>query len=77
MQLINILTLSNANGVGVFFPKGLLGAITKPTGYNASTPANQAYPSQLASQPTDLVTSQVRLTSTPLPTRHRPCSRAM
>lgn len=78
VQVINILTLGNADGVGVFFPEGLLGAITKPTGYNASSPGNQAYPSQLASQPADLVTSQVRLIInsmmlTPLPTRHRPC----
>ena len=59
VQLINILTLGNPEGVGVFFPKGLLGAITKPTGYNASSPGNQAYPSQLASQPANLVTTQV------------------
>ena len=61
MQLINILTLGNPEGVGVFFPEGLLGAITKPTGYNASSAGNQAYPSQLARQPPDIVTTQVRL----------------
>ncbi|CAL5223508.1 g6035 [Coccomyxa viridis] len=57
-MLINILTLGNVDGVGVFFPKGLLGAIVKPTGYNASSSGNQAYPSQLAAQPADLVTTQ-------------------
>ena len=62
-QLINILTLGNVDGVGVFFPKGLLGAIVKPTGYNASSSGNQAYPSQLAAQPADLVTTQVGLFS--------------
>lgn len=60
VQLINILTLGDPEGVRVFFPKGLLGAITKPTGYNASSPGNQAYPCQLASQPANLVTTQVR-----------------
>jgi len=43
-QNINILTLGNPDGVGVFFPKGLLGTITKPTGYNASDPADQDFP---------------------------------
>ncbi len=63
-QLINILTLGNVDGVGVFFPKGLLGAITKPTGYNTSSSGNQAYPAQLAAQPADLVTTQVGCAST-------------
>ena len=34
MQVINILTLGDPNGVGVFFPKGLNGAINKPTGFD-------------------------------------------
>jgi len=35
-QNINILTLGSPNGIGVFFPNGLNGVITKPTGYNAT-----------------------------------------
>ena len=34
MQIINILTLGSPDGVGCFFPKGLLGRINKPTGYD-------------------------------------------
>ena len=60
-QIINILTLGNVDGVGVFFPQGLRGAIVKPTGYNVSSSGNQAYPAQLAAQPADLVTTQVKL----------------
>ena len=33
LQLINIETLGNPNGIGVFFPNGYVGAINKPTGY--------------------------------------------
>jgi len=35
-QNINVLTLGSPNGIGVFFPNGLNGVITKPTGYNAT-----------------------------------------
>ena len=52
LQLINILTLSNPNGIGAFFPNGLLGKLNKPTGY--SNAANL-----LADFPTDAVASQV------------------
>ena len=47
MQNINILTLGNPEGKGVFFPNGLLGAITKPYGYNMSDPGNATFPSGL------------------------------
>ena len=33
MQLINIYTLGNPDGVGVFFPDGLVGNINSPAGY--------------------------------------------
>ena len=52
LQLINILTLGNPNGVGAFFPNGLLGKLNKPTGF-----ANSA--NLLADFPTDAVASQV------------------
>ena len=52
LQLINILTLGNPNGVGAFFPNGLLGKLTKPTGF-----ANSA--NLLANFPPDAVASQV------------------
>ena len=45
MQNINILTLGNPEGKGVFFPEGLLGAITTPTGYNKTDPGNETFPS--------------------------------
>ena len=44
VQLINILTLGDPQGIGVFFPEGLLGAINKPTGYNTSAPGTNAFP---------------------------------
>jgi hypothetical protein len=44
MQLINILTLGSPEGVGVFFPDGLLGAINKPTGYASSAPGTNPFP---------------------------------
>jgi hypothetical protein len=44
---INILTLGNPQGKGVFFPNGLLGAITTPYGYNMTDPANETFPSGL------------------------------
>ena len=36
LQIINILTLGSPDGIGCFFPKGFLGKINKPTGYDAS-----------------------------------------
>lgn len=33
MQLINMYTLGNPDGVGVFFPDGLVGNINSPAGY--------------------------------------------
>jgi len=47
LQNINILTLGNPEGKGVFFPEGLLGEITTPTGYNKSDPGNETFPSGL------------------------------
>ncbi|CAK0780436.1 hypothetical protein CVIRNUC_005053 [Coccomyxa viridis] len=41
---INILTLGNPQGKGVFFPEGLLGNITTPYGYNMSDPGNETFP---------------------------------
>ena len=42
---INILTLGNPDGVGVFFPNGLIGAISKPTGYNMTASGTDDFPS--------------------------------
>lgn len=42
-----------------FCPQGLLGAITKPTGYDTSVPANQNFPPR-AVDTTGLVATQVR-----------------
>ena len=47
---INILTLGNPDGVGVFFPNGLIGAISTPTGYNVTSDG-------LADFPTDPMTA--------------------
>ena len=44
MQNINILTLGNPQGKGVFFPEGLLGNITTPYGFNMSDPGNETFP---------------------------------
>lgn len=44
VQNINILTLGNPQGKGVFFPEGLLGNITTPYGYNMSDPGNETFP---------------------------------
>ena len=55
LQLINILTLGNPNGTGVFFPNGLSGAITKPTGFDKVGDGFTDFPS------TSLVAGQVRL----------------
>ncbi len=58
MQNINILTLGNPEGKGVFFPNGLLGAITTPYGYNKTDPANETFPSGLT-QNSALLDTQV------------------
>lgn len=42
---INILTLGNPDGVGVFFPNGLIGAISKPTGFNVTASGTDDFPS--------------------------------
>ncbi|KAK9819242.1 hypothetical protein WJX81_003477 [Elliptochloris bilobata] len=49
---INILTIGSPEGIGGFFPKGLNGVITKPTGYNVSGDGLADYPStaRLANQ---------------------------
>lgn len=44
-QNINILTLGNPDGVGVFFPNGLIGAISKPTGFNKTASGTDDFPS--------------------------------
>ena len=51
-QNINILTLGSANGTGVFFPNGLLGRISKPTGYASVANGLNDFPetAQVASQ---------------------------
>ena len=58
LQNINILTLGNPEGKGVFFPNGLLGAITTPYGYNKTDPGNETYPSSLT-QNSNLLDTQV------------------
>ena len=58
LQNINILTLGNPEGKGVFFPNGLLGAITTPYGYNKTDPGNETYPSSLT-QNSALLDTQV------------------
>ena len=42
---INILTLGNPDGVGVFFPNGLIGRISKPTGFNETASGTDDFPS--------------------------------
>lgn len=42
---INILTLGNPDGVGAFFPNGLIGAISTPTGYADSASGLDDFPS--------------------------------
>ena len=44
MQNINILTLGNPEGKGVFFPEGLLGSIVTPYGFNMTDPGNETFP---------------------------------
>lgn len=41
---INILTLGSPNGTGVFFPEGLLGRISTPTGYAAVADGLEDFP---------------------------------
>ena len=42
---INILTLGNPEGKGVFFPNGLIGAISKPTGIDQMASGLDDFPS--------------------------------
>ena len=44
VQNINILTLGNPEGKGVFFPEGLLGSIVTPYGFNMTDPGNETFP---------------------------------
>ena len=44
VQLINILTLGSPAGKGCFFPNGLHGEITVPTGFNTSVAAVDDFP---------------------------------
>ena len=66
VQNINILTLGNPNGTGVFFPEGLNGRWVLPTGYAAvdtgvaDFPANPMLGSQVSRSPS-------RTVSAPLP----------
>ena len=60
-QNINILTLGNPDGVGVFFPNGLIGAISKPTGFNETASGTDDFPTS------PMVASQVSLRSSPQP----------
>ncbi|KAL3146076.1 hypothetical protein ABBQ38_015425 [Trebouxia sp. C0009 RCD-2024] len=43
---INILTLGNPDGVGAFFPNGLIGAISKPTGFDQMSSGTDDFPSE-------------------------------
>lgn len=43
-QNINILTLGSPDGKGAFFPNGLNGVITTPTGFNVSDPGTEDIP---------------------------------
>ena len=60
MQLINILTLGNPDGTGVFFPNGLGGALTKPTGFDKAANGYKTFPT------TTTVAGQVCLNNRPL-----------
>ena len=44
-QLINMYSLGNPDGIGPFFPNGLNGAITKPTGYTNMASGLEDFPS--------------------------------
>ena len=43
-QLLNILFLGNPAAKGVFFPNGVMGAINKPAGYNATASGLDSFP---------------------------------
>ncbi|CAL8468921.1 g8462 [Coccomyxa elongata] len=43
-QVINIAVLGNPSGTGVFFPNGLVGNITKPTGYDVLASGLDSFP---------------------------------
>ena len=58
---INILTLGNPDGVGAFFPNGLIGAISKPTGLDQMSSGTDDFPSN------PMVASQVSLSPSSLP----------
>ena len=45
-QLINMYSLGNPDGTGPFFPQGLVGAITKPTGYTNMASGLEDFPSE-------------------------------
>ena len=45
-QLINMYSLGNTQGVGPFFPNGLVGAINKPTGYTNMASGLEDFPSE-------------------------------
>ena len=45
-QLINMYSLGNPDGVGPFFPNGLVGAINKPTGYTNMAGGLEDFPSE-------------------------------
>jgi len=67
---INILTLGNPDGVGAFFPNGLIGAISTPTGYNTTAAGTDDFPSSpmvafQVSLPSLLVVAQVSVPSLP------------
>lgn len=44
LQLINIYTLGNPAGVGVFFPNGLVGNINKPAGFDQMATGLEDFP---------------------------------
>lgn len=46
LQNINILTVGSPNGVGGFFPEGLIGNIATPTGYNVTDSGLEDFPSE-------------------------------
>ena len=45
-QLINMYSLGNPDGTGPFFPYGLVGAITTPTGYTDMATGLEDFPSE-------------------------------
>ena len=57
-QLINMYSLGNPDGVGPFFPNGLVGAINRPTGYMNMASGLEDFPSEpyLATQVQHLTT---------------------